>query len=67
VQKLDFFIRAYLRETKEMVFEARHKAFAFLRNTCTRGIYGKMKTAVENQVGLVRERFFTPICGSRAW
>ena len=95
-----FFIRAYPRETQEMVFDAHDRAFAFFRGACTRGIYDNMKTAVdaifvgkertynrrfvqmcnhylieptactpasgwekgqvENQVGLVRERFFTP-------
>jgi transposase len=95
-----FFIRAYPRETQEMVFDAHDRAFAFFKGTCTRGIYDNMKTAVEsvfvgkdrafnrrflqmcghylveptactpasgwekgqveNQVGLVRERFFTP-------
>jgi transposase len=94
------FVRAYMRESQEMVFDAHDKAFAFFRGTCTRGIYDNMKTAVEavfvgkerlynrrflqmcshylvqpvactpasgwekgqveNQVGLVRERFFTP-------
>lgn len=94
------FVRAYSRETQEMVFDAHERAFAFFRGTCTRGIYDNMKTAVEtvfigkdrqynrrflqmcshylvdpvactpasgwekgqveNQVGLVRERFFTP-------
>jgi len=94
------FVRAYSRETQEMVFDAHDRAFAFFRGTCTRGIYDNMKTAVEtvfigkdrqynrrflqmcshylvdpvactpasgwekgqveNQVGLVRERFFTP-------
>jgi len=94
------FVRAYPRETQEMVFDAHARAFAFFRGTCTRGIYDNMKTAVEtvfigkdrqfnrrflrmcghylveptactpasgwekgqveNQVGLVRERFFTP-------
>jgi len=93
-------VRAYPRETQEMVFDAHARAFAFFRGTCTRGIYDNMKTAVEtvfigkdrqfnrrflrmcghylveptactpasgwekgqveNQVGLVRERFFTP-------
>ena len=96
-----FFVRAYPRETQEMVFDAHDKAFAFFKGSCTRGIYDNMKTAVdaifvgkdrlynrrflqmcshylieptactpasgwekgqvENQVGLVRERFFTPI------
>src|SRR5579864_6504304 len=94
------FVRAYPRETQEMVFDAHDRAFAFLKGTCRRGIYDNMKTAVaaifvgkdrlynrrflqmcshylvepvactpasgwekgqvENQVGLVRERFFTP-------
>ncbi len=93
-------VRAYPRETQEMVFDAHERAFAFFRGACTRGIYDDMKTAVEtifigkdrqynrrflqmcshhvvdpvaytpaagwekgqveNQVGLVRERFFTP-------
>jgi len=94
------FVRAYPRETQEMVFDAHDRAFAFFRGACGRGIYDNMKTAVdtvfvgkdrqynrrflqmcshhlvepvactpaagwekgqvENQVGLVRERFFTP-------
>lgn len=94
------FVRAYPRESQEMLFDAHDRAFAFLRGACTRGIYDNMKTAVEavfvgkerafnrrfaqmcahylvepvactpgagwekgqveNQVGLVRERFFTP-------
>src|ERR1700758_2323639 len=94
------FVRAYPRETQEMVFDAHDRAFAFFKGTCTRGIYDNMKTAVEailvgreraynrrfqqmcshylvdpvactpasgwekgqveNQVGVVRERFFTP-------
>jgi transposase len=94
------FVRAYPRETQEMVFDAHDRAFAFFKGVCARGIYDNMKTAVEtvfigkdrlyngrfqqmcahylvdpvactpasgwekgqveNQVGLVRERFFTP-------
>jgi len=94
------FVRAYPRESQEMVFDAHERAFAFFRGACTRGIYDNMKTAVETvfvgkdrqynrrflqmcahhlvdpvactpasgwekgqveyQVGLVRERFFTP-------
>jgi len=94
------FVRAYPRETQEMVFDAHERAFAFFRGACARGIYDNMKTAVdaifigkdrqynrrflqmcshhlvepiactpasgwekgqvENQIGLVRERFFTP-------
>jgi transposase len=95
-----FFVRAYPRESQEMVFDAHDRAFAFFKGACIRGIYDNMKTAVEavfigkdrrfnrrflqmcghylveptactpaagwekgqveNQVGLVRERFFTP-------
>jgi transposase len=94
------FVRAYPRETQEMVFDAHDRAFAFFKGACRRGIYDNMKTAVEtifvgkersynrrflqmcghylidpvactpasgwekgqveNQVGNVRERFFTP-------
>ncbi len=94
------FVRAYPRESQEMVFDAHDRAFAFFRGACTRGIYDNMKTAVdvilvgrertynrrflqmcshylvepvactpasgwekgqvENQVGLVRQRFFSP-------
>jgi transposase len=94
------YVRAYPRETQEMVFDAHERAFAFFKGACTRGIYDNMKTAVdtifvgkdrqynrrflqmcshhlvdpvactpasgwekgqvENQVGLVRERLFTP-------
>ena len=42
-----FFVRAYPRETQEMVFDAHDRAFAFFRGTCTRGIYDNMKTAVD--------------------
>jgi transposase len=41
------FVRAYLREAQEMVFEAHDKAFAFFKGQCTRGIYDNMKTAVD--------------------
>jgi transposase len=94
------FVRAYPRETQEMVFDAHERAFAFFKGACARGVYDNMRTAVEtifvgkdrqynrrflqmcshhlvepvactpasgwekgqveNQVGLVRERFFTP-------
>src|SRR5215470_9428066 len=40
-------VRAYPRETQEMVFDAHDRAFALLRGTCRRGIYDNMKTAVE--------------------
>jgi transposase len=32
------FVRAYPRETQEMVFDAHDKAFAFFGGACTRGI-----------------------------
>jgi transposase len=94
------YVRAYPRESQEMVFDAHDRAFVFFKGACARGIYDNMKTAVEtvfvgkerafnrrflqmcshylveptactpsagwekgqveNQVGLVRERFFTP-------
>jgi len=41
------FVRAYPRETQEMVFDAHDWAFAFFGGACTRGIYDNMKTAVE--------------------
>ena len=41
------FVRAYPRETQEMVFDAHNRAFAFFKGACTRGIYDNMKTAVE--------------------
>lgn len=41
------FVRAYPRETQEMVFEAHDRAFSFFKGACTRGIYDNMKTAVE--------------------
>jgi transposase len=95
-----FYVRAYPRESQEMVFDAHDRAFRFFGGACQRGVYDNMKTAVdaifvgrerrynrrfeqmcghylaepvactpasgwekgqvENQVGLVRERFFTP-------
>ena len=41
------FVRAYPRETQEMVFDAHERAFAFFKGACSRGIYDNMKTAVE--------------------
>ena len=41
------FVRAYPRETQEMVFDAHDRAFALFKGTCQRGIYDNMKTAVE--------------------
>ena len=41
------FVRAYPRETQEMVFDAHERAFAFFKGACARGIYDNMKKAVE--------------------
>jgi hypothetical protein len=41
------FVRAYPRETQEMVFDAHDRAFVLFKGTCGRGIYDNMKTAVE--------------------
>ena len=41
------FVRAYFRETQELVFDAHDKAFQFYGGVCRRGIYDNMKTAVE--------------------
>ena len=41
------FVRAYPRESQEMVFDAHDRAFAFFKGACTRGIYDNMKTVVE--------------------
>jgi hypothetical protein len=38
------FIRAYLRESQEMVFDAHDRGFAFWRGACTRGIYDNLWT-----------------------
>ena len=39
------FVRAYPRETQEMVFDAHDKAFAFFGGACARGIYDNMMAA----------------------
>jgi len=51
------FVRAYPRETQEMVFDAHDRAFAFFRGACTRGIYDNMKTAVD-AIFIGRERAY---------
>jgi transposase len=51
------FVRAYPRETQEMVFDAHDRAFAFFKGACTRGIYDTMKTAVET-IFVGRERAY---------
>jgi transposase len=60
------FVRAYPRETQEMVFDAHNRAFAFFKGTCTRGIYDNMKTAVDAVfIGKDRQynRRFLRMCG----
>ena len=49
------YLRAYPRETQEMVFDAHQRAFVFFGGVPTRGIYDNMKTAVDAVfVGKVR-------------
>ena len=60
------FVRAYPRESQEMVFDAHDRGFAFFRGACTRGIYDNMKTAVDAVfVGKERRfnRRFLQMCG----
>jgi len=52
-----FFLSAYPRESKEMVFDAHNRAFSFFGGTCRRGIYDNMSTAV-NKVLRGKERIF---------
>ena len=51
------FVRAYPRESQEMVFDAHEKAFQFYKGSCQRGIYDNMRTAVE-AVFVGKERQF---------
>ena len=51
------FVRAYPRQSQEMVFDAHDRAFAFYRGTCQRGIYDNMCTAVDVLL-IRRERQF---------
>ena len=51
------FVRAYPRETREMVFDAHDRVFAFFRGPCARGIYDNMRTAVDAVV-VGRKRMF---------
>lgn len=53
------FVRAYPRETQEMVFDAHDKAFAFFGGACARGIYDNMKTAVDT-IFVGRDRAYLP-------
>src|SRR3990167_3342541 len=51
------YVRAYPRETQEMLFDAHARAFAFFGGVPTRGIYDNMKTAVA-AVFVGKERVF---------
>src|SRR5215471_8709994 len=64
-------VRAYFRETQEMVFDAHDWAFAFYGGTCRRGIYDNMRTAVETvfaelERALIQERVRTGLARARA-
>lgn len=52
-----FLLRAYPRETQEMVFDAHEQAFRFFGGSCRRGIYDNMRTAVA-AVSAGRQRAF---------
>src|ERR1700680_2276874 len=62
------FVRAYPRETQEMVFDAHDRAFALFKGACGRGIYDNMKTAVET-ILVGKERVYPSACSkvSSAW
>ena len=51
------FVRAYPRESQEMVFDGHDRAFRFFGGACERGIYDNMKTAVD-AVFIGKERRF---------
>ena len=60
------FVRAYPRESQEMVFDAHDRAFALFKGACERGIYDNMKTAVDAVfTGKARayNRRFAQMCG----
>src|SRR4051794_12277376 len=61
------FVRAYPRETQEMVFDAHDRAFAFFKGACTRGIYDNMKTVVDT-IYVGRERAYNElrVCAARS-
>jgi transposase len=57
------FVRAYPRETQEMVFDAHERAFAFFKGACARGLYDNMKTAVET-VFVGKDRQYVSAAGT---
>ena len=63
------FVRAYPRETQDMVFDAHDRAFALFRGACRRGIYDNMKTAVET-VFVGKDRLYNRAscrCAATIW
>lgn len=50
-----FFLRAYLQQTQEMLFDAHNHAFSFFGGVPDRGIYDNMRTAVD-KVGRGKHR-----------
>jgi transposase len=52
-----FLLRAYPRETQEMVFDAHEHAFRLFGGSCRRGIYDNMRTAV-SAIFVGRQRTF---------
>ncbi|GJD66719.1 IS21 family transposase [Methylobacterium frigidaeris] len=52
-----FLVRAYPRETQEMVFDAHERAFRLFGGSCRRGIYDNMRTAVAT-IFVGRQRTF---------
>ena len=66
------FVRAYPRETQEMVFDAHERAFAFFKGACGRGIYDNLWTSPAQGDLLVRRPECTNLSGllrdgSRPW
>lgn len=51
------FVRTYIRQTQEMLFDAHEKGFVFFGGVSERGIYDNMKTAVDT-VYVGKERKF---------
>lgn len=55
------FVRAYPRETQEMVFDAHDRALALFKGACTRGIYDDMKIRDGNDLRRPRTRPQSPL------
>jgi transposase len=61
-----FVVRAYPRDTREMVSDAHDRAFRRFGGACRRGIYDNMTTAVE-AVFVGKERRFNRRFGAMCW